>query len=102
MTKLYISEYRNRYELINNSLEHFISEYCIIGQGNIIRSKFNRIYIAWCKDNGYHIEPKSDIGKYLETNYNILPRKTGGGHMHYDLSIDFEKLGQVGEYDLYY
>lgn len=92
-----INAEREKYELANNSLKLFVDEYCILNEGTTIRSTFNKYYIEWCNDNGFIPERKSNIGYYLEEHYNIVARKTGGGNMHYDLRIDFDKLGQKGQ-----
>ena len=92
-----INSEREKYELANNSLKLFVDEYCILHEGTTIRSAFNTFYTEWCNDNGFIPERKSNIGYYLEEHYNIIARKTGGGNMHYDLRIDFAKLGQKGQ-----
>lgn len=92
-----INSEREKYELANNSLKLFVDEYCILHEGTTIRSAFNTFYTEWCNDNGFIPERKSNIGYYLEEHYNIVARKTGGGNMHYDLRINFAKLGQKGQ-----
>lgn len=88
---------REKYELSNNSLKLFIDEYCSLHEGITKRSSFNKYYIEWCNENGFIPEGKFNIGYYLEENYNITARKTDG-NMCYDLSINWDKLGQIGQF----
>lgn len=89
-----ILEQRKNYEVLNNSLFGFVEQCCILNEGVTRRSEFNNEYSKWCKDNKLYAEPKNQIGKILRDKFQIEARKTHGGIMCYDLSINYEKAGQ--------
>lgn len=77
-----------KYELANNSLLQFVTEYCEIDNDLDISerlnfSKFKRNYQAWCRDSG--IKPmkvgKDEIEYYLGDRYGTKVLKSGTNYL---------------------
>lgn len=62
--------------LVTNSIETFISQYCLIEDGcSIYKEDFIQSYYCYCVDNNIDPQPVKQIDKILIENYSIKRKK---------------------------
>lgn len=87
---------RHAYSIENNSLFTFVNDCCKLHQGKTLRSKFNQVYMTWCKLNRVQPERLRDIEPQLTKMFGITATKSGG-YFEYPLAIKGEVIQEQEE-----
>ena len=87
---------RYAYSIENNSLLTFVNDCCELNHGKTLRSKFNQVYIAWCRLNRVQPERLRDIEPQLTKMFGISSTKNGG-YFEYPLVIKSDVIREQEE-----
>lgn len=87
---------RHDYSIENNSLLTFVNDCCELNHGKTLRSKFNQVYIAWCRLNRVQPERLRDIEPQLTKMFGISATKSGG-YFEYPMVIRSEVIQEQEE-----